>query len=289
MKERFTVQASSLGDYFGVGFNSIQDRIAIDLGEKEKEVLKDELDRMKLGQCLESGILDYYEYLLGVSIFNRNTETLTFMNDMVRGKIDGECIYNGEPTIVECKDSNSANSFTDSMGYQLQCQSYMEAKGYKQALLLGLQNGVPSATLIRYDEELVKDIYTVVEHATAILSGIETLDDYCWDIVNKYKNEPEIREDMKLSDDDKLDIEELVKIKASIKELKEKQDEIETKLKGSYTNAKYEDDKYSIKITTSKRAGGYNMDMIKLTYPDIDFDRFKKQDSVSQRITIRKK
>ena len=81
MKERFTVQASSLGDYFGVGFNSIQDRIAMDLGEKEKEVLKDELDRMKLGQCLESGILDYYEYLLGVSIFNRNTETLTFMND----------------------------------------------------------------------------------------------------------------------------------------------------------------------------------------------------------------
>ena len=52
---------------------------------------------------------------------------------------------------------------------------------------------------------------------------------------------------------------------------------------------KYEDDKYSIKITTSKRAGGYNMDMIKLAYPDIDFDRFKKQDSVSQRITIRKK
>ena len=47
MKERFTVQASSLGDYFGVGFNSIQDRIAMDLGEKEKEVLKDIQDMLQ--------------------------------------------------------------------------------------------------------------------------------------------------------------------------------------------------------------------------------------------------
>ena len=289
MKERFTIQASSLGDYFGVGFNCIQARVAMDLGEQDHETSKEEMDRMKLGQCLEKGILDYYEYFLETPIFNRNTETLTFMNDMIRGKIDGECIYNEEPTIVECKDSNSTTKFTDNLGYQLQCQSYMEAKGYKQALLLGLQNGVPSATLIRYDEDLVKDIYTVAEHATAILSGIETLDDYCWDIVNKYKNEPENREDMEISDIDKANIETLLKIKASIKGLKETQEKIEASLKGSYINAKYEDDEYSVKVTTSTRDGGYNMDMIKLAYPDIDFERFKKPSSVSQRLTVRKK
>lgn len=289
MKERFTIQASSLGDYFGVGFNPVKARVAMDLGEQEKTNTKEELDRMKLGQCLENGILDYYEYFLETPIFNRNTETLTFMNGMIRGKIDGECVYNGEPTIVECKDSNSTTKFTNSLGYQLQCQSYMEAKGYKQALLLGLQNGVPTAMLIRYDENLVKDIYIVAEHATAILSGIETLDDYCWDIVDKYKGEPEKVETMQMDENDLDKIDRLVDIKATIKELKAQQDEIEKSLKVCYDNAKYEDDIYSIKITTSTRDGGYNMDMIKLAYPDIDFERFKKPSTVSRKLTVKKK
>lgn len=289
MNERFTIQASSLGDYFGVGFNPVKKRLEMDLGESDKELSKDETDRVMLGKCLENGILDWYEYFLGTPIINRNTETMTFMDGMIRGKIDGECIYNGEPTIVECKDSNSATKFTDSLGYILQCQAYMEAKGYKQALLLGLQSGVPSANLIKYDEELVKDIYTVAEHATAILSGIDTMEDYCWNIVDKYKENSEEPEELNLTENDFKAIDDLMEIKAKIKELKEAQDKIEKSFKQDRTNAQYSDGTYSVKITTTSRDNGYNMDMIKLAYPDIDFERFKKPSSTMQRLTIKRK
>ena len=289
MKERFTIQVSSLGDYFGATQTSIEDRLAFDLGEKEQEFDDKARDRMNLGRCLESGILDFFEHKLQTKIINRNTETLTFANGMLRGRIDGECIYQGEPTIVECKDSNSASKFTQNFGYELQCQAYMYAKGYKQALLLGLQNGVPSATLIRRNDDLINDIITVVEYATDILSGILDKSDYCYDIISKYTKKDNT-ERVCISDLNLDLINHYLQMKDQIKQLKSEIDSIEKDLKERYDNAYYENDKIKLNVSTTTRKGGYNVEMLALEHPEIDLSKYENDPTVSKtlRVTVKK-
>ena len=74
MKERFYLIASSLGSYFGVGFNTIEEQLEIDLGKRAKEVEPDAQDRMDLGIAMENGCLDYFEKKLNIIIDERNSE-----------------------------------------------------------------------------------------------------------------------------------------------------------------------------------------------------------------------
>ena len=59
IKERFDVIASSLSSYFGVGFNTVQEQLEIDLGKTEKVFDEEAQDRMNLGNAMENGCLDY--------------------------------------------------------------------------------------------------------------------------------------------------------------------------------------------------------------------------------------
>ena len=59
VKERFDVIASSLGSYFGVGFNTVQEQLDIDLGKTEKIFDEDAQDRMDLGNAMEDGCMNF--------------------------------------------------------------------------------------------------------------------------------------------------------------------------------------------------------------------------------------
>ena len=52
IKERFDVIASSLSSYLGVGFNTVQEQLEIDLGKIEKVFDEEAQDRMNLGNAM---------------------------------------------------------------------------------------------------------------------------------------------------------------------------------------------------------------------------------------------
>lgn len=287
MKERFTITSSSLGNYFGVGFEPPMTQLEYDLGEKERVITEADEARMKLGINLEKGMLDYFESVLGISIINRNEKTEECFDGFLRIKIDGETIYQGEPTIVECKVSST--DFTQNLGYMLQVQAYMHAKGYKQALLCGLSAGSPKYTLIRYNEDIAKDIEEMVYAVRDILNGIADKEDFPWHLVDKYANTDDSKELVEADlNDDILYVQELKEIKDKIKVLESREKELENYIKYNYTNTYANLSDFTFKCSTMERKGSYDMDLLMANHPEIDFESYRKPSSTSTVIRFSK-
>lgn len=292
MSERRSVQASSLGSYFGVGFNTPEEQLRIDLGIDEQVFDEDSEDRMALGRLLEDGALNYFEYKLGISIVNRNKEVIDVFDGMLRCKIDGETIYNGEDTVVENKISNSqAGVFTKDLGYALQCQAYMEGKGYPQALLLGLYQGRPALKVLKRNDELISDIYKMVTVVYGILNGILGMEEYPWDIVDKYAKEDTKVTLKELDFETVIQLDELLTINDTLKALESRKSEIQANIKNLYDNCSYSDDSFSFTISTSKRGGGFDELSFSVAHPEIDLEMYRKADTETKtmRLTRKKK
>jgi len=296
MKERFELAASSLGAYFGVGFNTPEEQFDYDLGLKENVFDEDSLDRMELGKILEDAALNYAEYKLKIVITNRNVEVVTGFDGKVRMKIDGECIFNGEPTIVENKVSNSASKrFTEDLGYYLQCQAYMEQSGYKQTLLLGLYQGKFIWKLIHRDEPTIAVMRQVVDFVWGVLNGLEDRNDFPYDLTDKWAERTPLEPvaDEELTDDDRDFIEELAGIKSDPmrKAMDDREKEITDYLKKRFKNQKVEGDGYTCSISTVERAGDLDKDALKdylaIHLPGVDLEQFKKPASSYNKVDIR--
>lgn len=290
MSERFTVTASALGSYFGVGFNSPYEQLMIDLGLVENDFDEDSEDRMRLGNELEDAVLNYFEYKLNISITNRNVKAIDALEGKLRIKIDGETIYNGEPTIVECKVSNSESGiFTKNKGYLLQIQAYMEEFGYSQALLLGLYKGKPVWTLIKRDQETIDDIKEMTDIVFGILNGIlEFETDFPWELVAKYSNTKQPETINEFDIDDLLLAEEYVELNQESKSISSRLDQIKEAFKEKYNNVVYKDNNISFRVTESTRKGFLDEVSLEMSHPDIDLDKYRKESTTSKRITISK-
>lgn len=288
-KERFAINASSLGNYFGVGFISPMEQLEIDLGEREADFTEAQKSRMLLGINLEDGMLNYFEEKLNTKITNRNTEVLNGFDGKLRFKIDGECILDGEPTIVENKISKL--DFTQEMGYIFQVNAYMESKGYRQAILCGLSAGDPLYRIFHYDSEIVEDIKEMVDSVFDILNGIADKDDFPWHLVEKYnpKEEPlETIEEDEISLDDKLYIDELYSLKTAKAELEKREKELKAYLETQYSNKIYNGKDYTFSVKSGSRVGGYDMNLLVIEHPEIDFSQYKKPDSTFKTIRFSK-
>ena len=200
MHQRYYVVASALSSYFGIGFNTIDEQLEIDLGHVEKEFDEDAQERMDLGNCMEEGCLNFFEKKLVIIIDERNSEYKYAVNGLLMCKRDGRTFIDGVETGVENKYSNSSSEcFTDSFGYELQCQAYMMAWGLDQWILCGMWQGKPMYKLIKKNEEIQKDIETIVDAVVEIMMGLRDIDDYPWDVVEKYSKQKQLKV---LNDDD---------------------------------------------------------------------------------------
>lgn len=290
MSERYNITASALGSYFGVGFNTPYEQLMIDLGLMESEFDDDSMDRMRLGTELEDAVLNYFEYKLKISITNRNLEVLEDFDGKLRLKIDGETIYNGEPTIVECKVSNStAGIFTKNKGYLLQTQAYMNKYGYNQCLLLGLYLGKPVWTLVKRDDEAIEDIEEMVETVFGILNGLLDESDFPYHLTEKYsgRNGPD---EVQTFDEDDLGLaEEYAELAVEYSNLGKRLDEIKDAFKEKYSNMVFKNEDLSVRVTETERKGFLDEISLEMSHPDIDLDKYRKPSSKSKRITITKK
>lgn len=289
LKERFDVIASSLGSYFGVGFNTPEEQLAFDLGLEENIFDEDSQDRMNLGIYLEDAVLNYFENKLSISITDRNDKIHWAFGDRLKCKFDGMAVYLGKPTVIECKVSNSqSKKFTDDKGYYLQVQAYMEASGCDQALLLGLYQGKPVYELIQKDEEVIGWIGELVEFLYACFNGISSPDEFPYDLIAKYNKKP-ILEEPELTKEDIQLLDELNKLKVGVKETETRIEEIEKYFKGTFSNIKYSGDDYSVTISTASRPGGVDLDMLKIEHQEIDFEKYMKPGSSYSVMKVTKK
>lgn len=289
LKERFDVTASSLGSYFGVGFNSPEQQLAYDLGLEENVVDEASQDRMDLGIYLEDSVLNYFENKLKISITDRNDNLLYAFDKRLKCKVDGLSVYNGEPVVIECKVSNSqSKKFTEDKGYYLQVQAYMEATGYNKAILLGLYQGKPTYRVIERDDKVIELIKEVVDFLYACFNGLSDPSEFPYDVTALYNEQPVI-EDVEFTNDDAGLMSELNELRISSKEHNERINELEGYFKSKFENVKYETNDYVAVISTAKRAGGLDIDLVKEDYPDLDESKYKKPDSQYTTLRITKK
>lgn len=293
-KERFSIQASTLGNYFGVGYLTPMEQLDIDLGLKEKIFDSKAEERMALGKLLEKSVLDFFEEKYNISIVNRNQEKMTLADGCLRGLIDGDTLFDGKDTVVECKVSNSkVMQFVDNPSYILQCYAYL-IKGYQQALLLGLQNGVPSIKRIVYDKEICDDIEEMCKAVGSILMGIATIEDYPWHLVAKYKEKFGLIElDGVVIDgdeDDEYFKNKYIELNEQKKEIEQQIEavkaEIMTKYEGKCDTIKTSDKLISIKKV--KRKGAFSTELLKLDHPLLDLEPYYKEPTESIRFSLAK-
>ena len=282
MKERYDVIASSLSSYFGVGFNTIQEQLDYDLGKEEKIIDDDAQDRMDLGNAMEDACLNYFEKKMGIKIDERNSEYKYTCDDKLKCKRDGRTFLDGIETGVENKYSNSSSEcFTDSIGYELQCQAYMMAWGLDQWLLCGMWQGKPTSKLIKKNEEIQKDIETIVDAVVEIMMGLREIDDYPWDIVEKYSKQKQLKvlSDDDLEDYDKQLLNSMGKLKQQKKQIEDKIKELEDYAKSHYDDCKWSDDEFSYSISTSNGRETFDKNTFSIENPTIDLSKYYKEGS----------
>lgn len=282
MKERYDVIASSLSSYFGVGFNTIQEQLDYDLGKEERIIDDDAQDRMDLGNAMEDACLNYFEKKMGIKIDERNSEYKYTCDDKLKCKRDGRTFLDGIETGVENKYSNSSSEcFTDSIGYELQCQAYMMAWGLDQWLLCGMWQGKPTSKLIKKNEEIQKDIETIVDAVVEIMMGLREIDDYPWDIVEKYSKQKQLKvlSDDDLEDYDKQLLNSMGKLKQQKKQIEAKIKELEDYAKSHYDDCKWSDDDFSYSISTSNGKETFDKNTFSIENPTIDLSKYYKEGS----------
>jgi|GEM_PF-3918769 len=281
MKYKGHVNPSSIGSYFGVGFNSPRDQFLIDTGRLTPEFDDAAKDRMNLGKFLEDASLNYFENKLGIKITNRNTELKEFYDGKIVGRVDGETILGGLKTVVENKIANSSGyKFTDSLGYLFQVQCYMVDGDYDQALLCGLYQGKPILRVIARDETIGNDIKVMTDFIVDAQAGFVDFDnDFPKALFEKYASEtaPELTD---VSDNlkaywykmavlNKAKKENEDAIKALNNDYSAVLDELEY-----YDKGKYEDDFVKVSFSTTTRKGSFDVDAYMLDHPLEDLSKY---------------
>lgn len=291
INERIDIIASSLSSYFGVGFNTVQEQLDMDLGKTPKVFDDNAQDRMDLGNIMENACLDYFEKKMGIVIDERNSEIKFAVDNKLKCKRDGRTFLDGVETGVENKYSNAQSCFIDDKGYMLQCQAYMMAFELDQWLLLGMWQGKPVSKLIKADKEVQADIETVVNAVFDILVGLSDIESYPWEVIAKYSSLKQQKElsDEELTDKEKKILQTLGKLNIEIKALEEKRDVLKDYAKEHFADSKYGDDSFNYSIYTSDGRSNFDKHLFSIEHPTIDIEKYYKKGSPFQTIKITEK
>lgn len=287
LKQRFTVTASGLGSYCGVGFNTPEDQLLIDLGEKAPFVNDFIQDKFNQGNFMEDAILNYFEGVLNTSITERNIQVYDVMDGMLRVKPDGICIYEGVKTTIEAKFSTAETPFTEDKGYMLQLHAGMLAQGTEQGIILGFHKGKPIWRLYQKDPAIIRLIESITPTIFAILNGILDKDKLPTEGVEYFGSTIyDVTEEVAFEADDKSLLESYIAVNQQIKELEAQKNLIADSLKAKYPYTKGEVDGYKIAVADQTRKGSLDMDALRMAYPHIDFDQYVKPASVSKVLRV---
>lgn len=287
LKQRFSVTASGLGSYCGVGFATPHDQLLIDLGEKAPFINDYIQDKFNQGNTMENAILDYFEGVLNTRITERNIVTYDVLEGMLRVKPDGICTYEGARTTIDAKFSSADAPFTEDKGYLLQLHAGMMAQGTEQAIILGFHKGKPIWRLYKKDQNIIELIEAIVPTIFMILNGIldkEMLPTEGFEYFSSTVYDE--TEEVAFEEQDKSWLESYILVNQQIKELETQKALIAENLKSKYPYTRGEVEGYKITVADQTRKGGLDMDALRMAYPEIDFDQFTKPASVSKVLRV---
>lgn len=292
-KQRYYVAPSSLASYFGQGFNSPEEQFKLDTGQTPTEFDDESIRRMVLGEHLEDSVINYFQDIVfKVPITDRNDELKSGYDGKVMYKIDG-IIHLDEPAIFEAKVSNSKGyKFTEHMGYNIQCQTYMLCEGLNKTILAGLYQGRPIYRVIERDEELISDIKRMIDFVVDALQGlVDFYDDYPVDLLDKYSSEVLYEPIEELSS---ITLDYLYKL-AELEHERRKLDNEIKRLKAMHeddldiTEGVYEDDVIHYKVSYYTRKGGFDLDLFKEENPYFDLTKYYLPDTKYSRKMLKLK
>jgi hypothetical protein len=285
------LRPSSLGSYFGVGFNTPEQQFRYDTGQDEVVFDEESKARLKLGIFFEDKILDYFEDILGLIITDRNTEVIHFYNGKLHGKLDGRSMYQGQPVVIEAKMSNSEyKKFTENPGYMIQSQCYMmDDPEIAGTLLLGLQNGRPVYKYIPRDPEVIEDIKRMVDAVLDIANNRDTWDNFPYDLVEKYSGHKPLPKIEEIEDFEIDYIKKLIKLNEEISLLSTEKKYIEEHLKQNYNIGKYENHGISMSLGLYSRKGGIDLDRLSIDHPEINIENYRQPDSSYKSLRVKTK
>ena len=290
VKVRDYVRASSLGSYFGVGYNDPKDQFLIDTGQLVEQFDEASQDRLNLGSYLENATLDFFANKFGVEIVGRNIKTKTFLDGMLVGKMDGEYVdSDGKKVIVENKISNSQSGvFTENLGYMMQVQSYLLDHSYDYALLCGLYQGKPVFKFIYPDDDIQADIQEMVTFVTSSMMGLVDFDhDFPTHLFEKYtKKQPDFLPIDDIPLDEVIKMERLIDLKAQVKVLEKEIDTLDSEIKNKYSVGKIKTDKGVISISEGSRKGFIDEFTLSFDNPSLDLEKYRKPSSTFRQIRI---
>ena len=283
-KAKYYVNPSSLGSYFGVGFNTPKAQFEIDRDLSSASFDEDALERMELGKFLENPAMDFFEWKFGIKIDGRNVDTVWLYDGKIKAKVDGKTELFGKKTVVENKISNSnAYKFTENNGYLIQCQSYMIDGDYEQALLCGLYKGKPTFKIIPRDEEVIADIKEMTDFVVSALMGITDFDEgFPQHLYDKYSGMGVTYRHTDVDTD-------IRNYWAELSALKDKEDALKKEfgaLKKKYADAiekeeslqdgVYKDDFIEVRMNTITRGTGIDVDALSVDHPDLDLSKYMR-------------
>jgi predicted phage-related endonuclease len=157
----------------------------------------------------------------------------------------------------------------------------------EQALLCGIYQGKPIYKIIKRDEEIIKDIREITDFVHSVMLGLETFDNYPTHLLAKYSKTKLLEPLTKVTDYDKATFENLATIRAQIKVLEDQKKEIEEIIKNKYDKGIYVDDNIEVKISEYSKAGGIDVDTLNMDYPQIDLNKYAKPPIVYRTITTK--
>lgn len=292
LKARTYVRPSSLGSYFGVGYNDPMTQFKIDTGVIEEEFDEAAQDRLNLGIEFEDASLNYFEEKFHCIIGNRNDKVYEIYDGKMRGKIDGMTWIDGEETVVENKISNSASEpFTSKLGYVIQVHCYMMATNTRKGLLCGLQNGKPIYRFIPYDQQIVNDIKIMVDFVVGMMKGEKTWLDYPADVAARYNKKALLPSITDMDADTEANMIRLVELRSQKSALEREIDAIMETITTRYEAGIYDKDGLKVIVTPVEGRVSYDIATLSLDHPEIDLSKYtrKSADYKQVRVTHRKK
>lgn len=294
IKTRYYITPSSLGSYFGVGFNSPEEQFLIDSGQEPNDFDEDAIRRMELGNHLEEGATNFFQdVIFKVPITDRNSEVKWGYDGKIKYAIDGMMELEGVKTVFENKISNSQSGrFTDNMTYLIQIHAYMLVEDVQQGVLAGIYQGRPIYKVIQRDEELIKDIKVMIEFVVNALNGlVDFYEEFPVDILDRYSINKLYEPIEDLSSITVNYLHELARLSEERKAIDKKIKELNAMHENDYevSEGVYDDDVINLRVSKYERRGGFDVDLFKEDNPYLDLERYYKPNRTFTRRVLKLK
>ena len=287
-KIRYYITPSSLGSYFGVGFNSPEEQFRIDTGQDKSYFDDESMLRMELGNYLEESATDYFQDIIfKVPITDRNEEVKWGLDNRVKYKLDGIIHFKDKKAVFENKISNSnSTKFTEDLTYMFQIQTYMMCEELDTAVIAGLYHGKPIYRIYERNEDMVIDIKEMINFVINALEGmVDFYEDFPVHLLEKYSPNKKIYEPV--TELPRMTVEYIHKLADLQKQVKALNDEIKM-LNTMHNNnvgieeGSYEDDYLTMNVSNVVRRGGFDVDKFITDFPFLDLEDYFKPDTQYQ-------